>query len=162
MRITEMTLKECREILARTTFGRLGCSRNNQPYVVPISFAYEPDQLYGFSTFGRKIEWMRENPKVCVEVDVVATSQSWASVILEGRYQELPDIPEYNPARQRAYTLFENRALWWQTAQAARQLKARNELSLPIFYCIHIDTIAGHRAVDDPLESAKPLIRVLD
>jgi nitroimidazol reductase NimA-like FMN-containing flavoprotein (pyridoxamine 5'-phosphate oxidase superfamily) len=162
MRITEMTLKECREILARTGFGRLGCSRNNQPYVVPIYFAYEPDQLYGFSTFGRKIEWMRENPQVCVEVDEIATSHSWASVILDGRYQELPDTPEFNPARQLAYTLLENRALWWQTAQASRQVHARHELSSPIFYRIHIDTITGHRAVPDPLESVRPLIRVLD
>ena len=54
MVITEMTSKECQEILARTGFGRLGCTRNNQPYVVPIYFAYEPDHLYGFSTFGQK------------------------------------------------------------------------------------------------------------
>jgi uncharacterized protein len=53
--ITEMVSKECREILTRTGFGRLGCTHNNQPYVVPIYFAYEADHLYGFSTFGRRI-----------------------------------------------------------------------------------------------------------
>jgi nitroimidazol reductase NimA-like FMN-containing flavoprotein (pyridoxamine 5'-phosphate oxidase superfamily) len=31
-------------------------------------FAYETDYLCGLSTFGRKIEWMRANPKVCVKV----------------------------------------------------------------------------------------------
>ena len=43
-------------------------SRNNEPYVVPMYFAYETDYLCGLSTFGRKIEWMRANPKVCVKV----------------------------------------------------------------------------------------------
>ena len=86
-------------------FGRLGCARDNQPYVVPIYFAYEPDHLYGFSTFGRKIEWMRANPRVCVEVEEVASHFSWVSVILNGRYQELPDTPECSSERQHAYPL---------------------------------------------------------
>jgi len=30
-----------------------------------LAFSYEPDCLYIFSTFGNKIEWMRENPKIC-------------------------------------------------------------------------------------------------
>lgn len=162
MLITEVTSQECREILARQGFGRLGCSLNNQPYVVPIYFAYEGDQLYGFSTFGRKIEWMRQNPKVCVEVDDVTTSVSWASVILDGRYEELPDTREYNSVRQRAYTLLEKRALWWQIARAASQFQGRHKPIPPIFYCIHIEAVTGHRAVPDPAESAKPVIRVLD
>lgn len=162
MLITEITSQECREILARKGFGRLGCSLHNQPYVVPIYFAYEGGQLYGFSTFGRKIEWMRQNPKVCVEVDDVATSVSWASVILDGRYEELPDTREYNSVRQRAYTLLEKRALWWQVARAAGQFQGRHEPIPPIFYSIHIEALTGHRAVPDPVESAKPVIRVLD
>lgn len=164
MRIIEMTSKECREILARTGFGRLGCSRNNQPYVVPIYFAYGPDQLYGFSTFGRKIKWMRENPEVCVEVDEVAAPDSWASVILDGRYQELPDTREFNPVRQRAYASLEKRALWWQTAQAARQLHGSEEEPPipPIFYCIHIEAVTGHCAVPDSVKSARPVIRIVD
>jgi nitroimidazol reductase NimA-like FMN-containing flavoprotein (pyridoxamine 5'-phosphate oxidase superfamily) len=162
MVITEMTSKECQEILARTGFGRLGCTRNNQPYVVPIYFAYEPDHLYGFSTFGQKIDWMRANPKVCVEIEEVASQFSWASVIINGRYQELPDTREHNPERQHAYTLLEKRTLWWQTAQAARQLQASHEPFPPIFYCIHIETMTGHRAAPDPTESDRPVIRVVD
>jgi uncharacterized protein len=154
MLIKELTAKECGEVLTRMGFGRLGCARDNQPYVVPIYFAYEPDHLYGFSTFGRKIEWMRANPKVCVEVAEVASHFSWVSVILNGRYQELPDTPEYSSERQHAYTLLEKRTLWWQTAHAARQLQARHEPFPPIFYCIHIDDMTGRRAIPDPVESA--------
>jgi hypothetical protein len=63
MRISEMEDRECRDTLARLGFGRLGCARDNQPYIVPIYFAYEPDRLYGFATLGQKIEWLRTNLK---------------------------------------------------------------------------------------------------
>ena len=100
MLINDMTAKECSEMLARTSFGRLGCARDNQPYVVPIYFAYEPGHLYGFSTVGQKIEWMRANPKVCVEVDEVTNHFEWMSVIVNGRYQELPDTPAFQSERR--------------------------------------------------------------
>jgi hypothetical protein len=58
MLIREMNAQECRDLLARLSTGRLGCARNNQPYIVPVYFAYEPDRLHGFSTVGQKIEWM--------------------------------------------------------------------------------------------------------
>ena len=104
MLITEITAEECREILARTGFGHLACSHNNEPYVVPMYFAYETDYLYGFSIFGRKIEWMRANPKVCIEVDEVASHSSWTSVIINGRYQELPNTPQHSSERRHAYS----------------------------------------------------------
>ena len=38
---------------------------------MPIYFAYHDGYLYSFSTVGRKIEWMRGNPLVCLETDEV-------------------------------------------------------------------------------------------
>jgi uncharacterized protein len=162
MLITAMTSEECRELLVRTGFGHLGCARNDEPYVVPIYFVYEEERLYGFSTFGKKIEWMRANPKVCIEVDDVSSHFSWVSVIINGRYEELLDTPEHNAERQHAYTLLEKRTLWWQTAQAARELRTTHPFP-PIFYCIRVDVMSGHRATpDDPAESGRPVIRVRD
>jgi len=71
MIINEMTEKECGTVLARSSIGRLGCALDNQPYVVPIYFAYEPGYIYVLSTLGQKIEWMRTNPKVCIQVDEI-------------------------------------------------------------------------------------------
>ena len=42
MVINEMNEKECSGFLASASLGRLGCSLDNEPYVVPIYFAYEP------------------------------------------------------------------------------------------------------------------------
>jgi uncharacterized protein len=152
MLIREMNSQECRDLLARLGAGRLGCARNNQPYVVPIYFAYEPDRLYGFATSGQKIEWMRENPLVCVEVDEVADHNRWESVIAVGRYEELPNKPEYAEARRQAQSLLEKRSLWWQTGYAACQTRGGPKQAESVFYCIHIEEISGHRATPDEIE----------
>lgn len=154
MLIRDMTPQECRQLLRRINLGRLACARDNQPYIVPIYFAYEPDHLYGFTTFGRKIEWMRANPKVCVEVDEVLNHFQWTSVIVTGRYQELPNSAALGDERRHALLVLEQRALWWQTAFAAQQLPTRHQHADPLVYCIHIDSITGHRAVPDAIESA--------
>src|SRR5262249_29152794 len=141
-------------LLARLGMGRLGCARNNQPYVVPIYFAYEPDRLYGFSTLGQKILWMRDNPRVCVEADDVLAHNQWASVDVLGRYEELTDQPEYAGVRRQAQSVLEKRTMWWQTGSAASQSRLGLKPAAPVFYCIHIEGISGHRAVPDEVESS--------
>ena len=153
MLIREMNNRECRELLARVGTGRLGCARGNQPYVVPIYFAYEADHLYGFSTVGQKIEWMRENPLVCVEADEVHAHNQWASVVVLGRYEELPDKPEYAEIRRQAQSILESRAMWWQTGYAAAQSRTERKPALPVFYCIRIEALTGHAARPDEVES---------
>jgi len=154
MLIKELTAKECQQVLSRLSFGRLGCVRGGQPYVVPIYFAYEPDHIYGFSTLGCKIEYMRSNPLVCVEVDDVTNRTTWTSVIVTGRYEELPDTPEFNSERQHAQQLLERKYLWWQTAYAAEQLRIKHKPSSPIFYCIHFEEMTGRRSIPDAVEAA--------
>ena len=153
MLIKEMTAKECRDFLARIHFGRLGCSLDNEPYVVPIYFAYQADHLYAFSTVGQKIEWMRANPKVCVEADEVTDQFHWTSVIVSGHYRELPDSPEFSSERRTAQLELEQRMLWWETAYAAEQFRARSESFAPVFYSIHISSLTGRRAIPDAVDS---------
>ncbi len=154
MLVRELNREECHDLLERLGFGRLACARENQPYIVPVYFAYEPDRLYGFATVGQKIEWMRSNPMVCIEADEVQSHVEWASVIVRGRYEELPDTPEYSEVRLQAQSLLEKRSLWWQTGFAAAQTRGQFDRDIPIFYCIHIEEITGHRASPDPVENA--------
>src|ERR1700694_3039062 len=69
MLIHEMTEDECRAALEQVSFGRLACARGDQPYIVPIYFSYDRKHLYGVTTLGQKIGWMRSNPLVCLEID---------------------------------------------------------------------------------------------
>jgi hypothetical protein len=59
------------EILQGATVCRLGLCQHGVPYVVPVSFGYEDNCLYLHSApQGKKIEAIRENPRVCFEVDI--------------------------------------------------------------------------------------------
>ncbi len=146
MLINTMTETECRAFLERTSIGRLGCSLDNQPYVVPICFAYEPDSIYIFSTLGQKIEWMRVNPKVCIQIDEIADQSRWISVVLNGRYQELTE-PQYTDELLRARKLLEKRFRWWLNALAERRVTSSDDLIAPLFFRVNIDSMTGLRAV---------------
>ena len=50
------TVDECSGALKETRLGRLACAQDNQPYIVPINFAFDGTYIYGFTTLGQKIE----------------------------------------------------------------------------------------------------------
>ncbi len=116
MFIHQMTDAECQTTLQRMKYGRLACSHDNQPYVVPIYLSYAGGQFYGFSTLGQKVDWMRANPLVCVEFDERTSHSRWTSVVVYGRYEELPDTPELRDERFQAHRLLQQRAMWWEPA----------------------------------------------
>jgi nitroimidazol reductase NimA-like FMN-containing flavoprotein (pyridoxamine 5'-phosphate oxidase superfamily) len=101
MRIIAISQQECSELLKRVSIGRLACSLDDQPYIVPIAFLYEPDCIYIFSTLGKKIKWMRQNPKVCLQADEIGNRSNWVSVIVTGTYLELRE-PQYTAQREHA------------------------------------------------------------
>jgi nitroimidazol reductase NimA-like FMN-containing flavoprotein (pyridoxamine 5'-phosphate oxidase superfamily) len=113
---------------------------------VPVYFAYEDNALYSFATLGQRIEWMRANPLVCIEVDEVVDQQQWESVIVFGRYEELPDTPEWQGARAVAYKLLHKSPMWWEPAYVQSIHGGTPRPLVPIVYRIHIVRITGHRA----------------
>ena len=86
-------------------------------------------------------------------MDEITNHFQWTSVVLHGRYRELPDLPQYAEERDHARKLLETRSLWWQTAFASRRLKSADDFIPPLFYCIEIDSMTGYRAVADAGES---------
>jgi len=171
--IRELSEQECLAALGRTRVARLGCAADGQPYVVPIFFALDRSSegepcLYGFTTVGQKIRWMRANPRVCVEWDEVEGYDRWVSVIVFGRYEELPEAaaetPPRAPARatpepddwrpgrdrQRAQELLQQHLSWWQVGYAAFAARDGAEPFKAVYYRIHIDKVTGYRAAPDP------------
>lgn len=156
MLITKIRSRECRDMLARLGYGRLACASNNRPYIVPIYFVYDADCLYCFSTLGRKIEWMRENPLVCVQADEVVGHDHWASVVVFGQYVEIPNTPAYAKSREYVRSLLKKRALWWQSGYSASQIRRKAKPPAPVFYCIQIEEMSGLRGSPDIRETRKP------
>ena len=150
MFIKELTTDECFKVLAAKRVGRLACAHENQPYIVPFHFVVDGGKcFYAVSTLGQKIEWMRANSFVCVEVDEIISQFEWTSLIVFGRYQELPDVAEFETERNRAYELLSRHALWWQPAYVTGAHLSPATDDKPIYFRIFIDKITGRRAFSD-------------
>jgi nitroimidazol reductase NimA-like FMN-containing flavoprotein (pyridoxamine 5'-phosphate oxidase superfamily) len=150
MVIRELTRQASLDLLTRIHIGRLAIARANQPYVFPIFFAYHQDSLYCATTIGQKIEWMRENPLVAVEVDEIESAQHWESVIVTGRYEEFADTPETRDRRQLAWSLLQNtNALWWEPGYVETILGGAERPMVPLYFRIRVGTITGHRATKE-------------
>jgi nitroimidazol reductase NimA-like FMN-containing flavoprotein (pyridoxamine 5'-phosphate oxidase superfamily) len=67
-------------------------------YIVPISYAYDGERLYGRTYEGLKIQLMRKNPKVCFQTDTMENMANWKSVIAWGKFKELIESDERNAA----------------------------------------------------------------
>ena len=143
MVIQEMTAQECRAMRAGTNLARLACAHDNQPYIIPIHVDLEGEYLYCYATLGQKIEWMRQNPLVCVEVDEVRTHGQWASLVVFGHYEELPNTPAYDGPRSVAERLFERHPVWWEPASVPL---ADHEQRTRIVFRIHLGRVTGRRS----------------
>ena len=155
MLIHELSESECRKVLAGTNLGRLACAHDNQPYVVPIYFAVDGEDLYSFATVGRKIEWMRANPKVCLEVDDITDQFHWTTVVAIGRYEELTHSTVHEAIKLRAQALFNKRPEWWFPGAARTATGA--ERHVPVIFRIRVEHVSGRRAARDKMElDAKP------
>jgi len=154
MRIIPISQEECSEVLQRVSIGRLACSLNDQPYVVPVAFSYEPDCIYIFSTFGKKIEWMRKNPKVCLQADEIGNRSNWTSVIVTGTYLEL-NVPQYHTSlREHAREkLAAQSSEWWRIPLSGARDRELVSSMDTIFFRIDIKSISGLRAVPEAEQS---------
>lgn len=87
----ELSLREIEDFLRSQRIARLGCHAGEDIYVVPLIFAYEDGAVVAVTTEGRKTAMLRENPRVCVEVDEYDADGkgSWRSVIAHGTSEEL-------------------------------------------------------------------------
>ncbi len=148
MRIIAMSQQECRELLKRVSIGRLGCSLDDQPYVVPVGFSYEPDYIYMFSTLGKKIKWMRQNPKVCLQADEIGNRSNWLSVIVTGTYLELRE-PQYTAQLEHALEQLEQYSEWWRNPLAQRREQTRDLSIETVFFRIDIGSMSGLRTMPE-------------
>jgi nitroimidazol reductase NimA-like FMN-containing flavoprotein (pyridoxamine 5'-phosphate oxidase superfamily) len=153
MLIRDMTRQASIALLAHTRLCRLACAHEGQPYITPMYCVYDDNYLYSFSTLGQKITWMRINPLVCVEADELVSPQDWATVIVLGTYEELPDAPQYEVYRKRAYDLLRGRPMWWEPGYVKTVLHEKARPMQPMYFRIHIDQITGHRGVPDSVSS---------
>jgi uncharacterized protein len=77
--------EESYALLCSKQIARLGCVVGVGPYVVPLNYIFDDQSVLSHSLPGRKLTAMRQNPRVCVQVDDIKDPCSWKSVIAYGR-----------------------------------------------------------------------------
>lgn len=107
MKPRELSQEECLALLYSARYGRLGLSKDNQPYVIPMSYVYHDGKIYLHSRgMGKKVLYATENPRVCFQIDFLEKGK-WSSVAAFGR----AELSEGIEAKQRMFEIFTNKGL---------------------------------------------------
>lgn len=91
----KLSNEQIANVLYSQTIGRIGCIEEGRPYILPISYAFDNGYIYGHSMEGLKIKIMRNNPRVCFQVDSIENMTNWRSVIAWGEFEEMKNEDEY-------------------------------------------------------------------
>lgn len=100
LKVEDMTKDEMQTLLRSVGFGHLGCTRDGHPYVVPMHYAYDGQDLYFFTTEGTKTEFIAANHEICFQVEEVADSSNWRSVMVIGEARKITKPDEIEHAMQ--------------------------------------------------------------
>lgn len=133
--IEKLNKKDIESLLQEQFIARLGFQADGKTYVVPINYVYDGTYLYAHAIEGRKMNMMRKNPKVCVEVDDYTDMWRWKTVIAWGQFEELSD--------------------------STQKLKALNMLlqrELPLQTTSHMHLTASWPFSDDELEEVEGVV----
>ena len=145
MLIQNMTREMNIDLLKGARLGHIACAQGSQPYITPFSLAYYDHFIYSFATAGKKIDWMRTNPLVCVEVEKIVSRREWRTIVILGRYQELPNSPEFHETRLLAHNLLATTPAWWEPGAVKTFLQRVEGPFQPIYFRVLIDEISGRR-----------------
>ena len=84
-----------RELLKEKNFGHFGMILEiGDPYVVPVNYVYLEDEIYLHSLPGAKLDALRANGRVCLQVEKIETECRWQSAIAYGEFQEIKKTNE--------------------------------------------------------------------
>nr|WP_316650588.1 pyridoxamine 5'-phosphate oxidase family protein [uncultured Gellertiella sp.] len=143
MIVKELTHNACIAVIAAQRLARLGCALDNQPYVVPIHYAYEANRIYGFSLPGKKLDILRRNPRVCLQIEEHAGGGLWKSVVVEALFREFPAVGEGSDEHMHAWSLLQTHADWWEPGGLKPDMQTLEAAVRPVFFAFDIVTVSG-------------------
>lgn len=80
----ELTAEQCRAILEEGRIAHIACLWQGEPYVTPMSYVVIGDTVYFRTRPGRRVEALKIDPKVCVEVSILRSDIDWDSIVFWG------------------------------------------------------------------------------
>lgn len=150
--IGHLTEAECKDFLQKQILVRIGCNVNGETYVVPVNYIFNGTNIIAHSQEGKKIEMMRKNPNVCLEVDNMQALKNWKSVIAWGKFVEITDPTE----KWDALHDFVNRMMHFKFSETAlppemmpQRMHPRSEKLKTVVYKIIIEKLTGRYERED-------------
>ncbi|NMC09616.1 MAG: pyridoxamine 5'-phosphate oxidase family protein [Methanothrix sp.] len=92
---------------------RIAFKGDEHPYIAPFLYVFDGKFMYFLSTkYGRKVQYFRDNPRVCVEIEHFSPDLSaFSFVALPGRLIEVDDADKKRAVRERFVRLIKSKAL---------------------------------------------------
>lgn len=87
--VGELNNMQIDHFLLSQYIGRLGCTDGKNPYIIPVTYAFDGYAIIGQTNEGKKLDIVRQNPVICFQVDNVIDMSNWRSVIVAGVFEEL-------------------------------------------------------------------------
>ena len=141
LNVKDMAMGEMQALLLRVGFGHLGCTRDDHPYVVPMHYAYDGQDIYFFTTEGTKTEFIAANSEVCFQVEEIADASNWRSLMLIGEARRITKQDEVEHAMQ----LITERNQTLTPALNKTEIGAWHRLSNIAIYCVRTSAIYGRK-----------------
>ncbi|TXE07718.1 flavin mononucleotide-binding protein [Gelidibacter salicanalis] len=139
--------KESKFVLENNYLGHLSYIYQNRPYVVPITYYYDTAKnvIICYSGEGHKMQAMRQNNRVAMNVIDVAALTKWKSVTIHGIFEQLfaSEAKSYlHDFSLGIKALVEEKELKELSFISEFSSKMVNE-NLPMIFIIKIDEITG-------------------
>ena len=97
--IRQLTKDETTDLLEGCAYGHFGYVDGKAPTVVPINFAFKGNKLFIHTYEGTKLNCIRDNPAVCLQVEKIHSPTAWKSVVIHGKAKELSGKAEAEAAK---------------------------------------------------------------
>ncbi len=105
MSIVDRDREWCERRLAEGEIGWLAVNGDDGPYLLPLNYLWHAGRvLIHTALYGRKLEHLRRDPRVCFGVGAAATPHGrggcylpWRSVLVEGRADLVEEVAEKLP-----------------------------------------------------------------
>lgn len=150
--IDEMSSKEIHELLHQVGYGHLGCIHEGKPYVMPMYYYLEEEDIYLFTTVGMKTHDIDANPEICLQVEEIHAPLHWRSVIVNGRASRLTEHSDID----RAMHLIKERNPTLSPAINRTWIDAEGHSEAIAIYRIHQSEISG-RTTDGVSSQQEPI-----
>lgn len=141
MKPRDLSQDECTSLLSSARYGRLALSKDNQPYVVAMSYVYHEGKIYLHSRGrGMKVEYVTENPRVCFQIDVLE-KERWSSVVAFGTSR----LSESVQAKQKMFDAFTSKG---QGGHGGKKFSREELERMPMtIWEIEIEELTGREGV---------------